>query len=130
MGDMTRDFSRKEFSCKCGCGFDAIKPELVQTVQVIRDAAGAPVFINSGCRCPEHNKAVGGVPNSSHMSGYAADIYISGWGNIRLGGLIKRFYYDGKLPYLKYCYRIGGTTRTAVHLDVDNTKKRYRTFGF
>lgn len=130
MGDMSRNYNRREFACKCGCGFDEIKPELVNLLQIIRDRAVAPVFINSGCRCAKHNKAVGGVPNSSHMGGYAADIYISGWGNVRLGDYIKRLYKQELLPQLKYCYRINGSTCTAVHVDVDNTKKRYRTFGF
>ena len=24
MGDLTKNFSRSEFACKCGCGFDDI----------------------------------------------------------------------------------------------------------
>lgn len=130
MGDMTRNYNRREFVCKCGCGFDAIKPELVDMLQVIRDRAGAPVFINSGCRCKTHNAKVGGVANSSHTGGYAADIYISGWDNFRLGDYIKRLYKQGLLPHLKYCYRINGSTSTAVHVDVDGTKKRSNIFGF
>lgn len=33
--------------------------------------------ITSGYRTPEHNEAVGGVPNSAHTRGHAADIDIS-----------------------------------------------------
>ena len=35
---------------------------------------GKPIIVNSGYRSPEHNAAVGGVPNSQHVLGTAADI--------------------------------------------------------
>ena len=40
----------------------------------LREAYGRPIYINSGYRCPELNKAVGGVSNSEHLTGCAADI--------------------------------------------------------
>lgn len=47
---------------------------LVENVlQPLRDAWGGPIFINSGYRCPELNKAVGGVETSQHTKGEAAD---------------------------------------------------------
>lgn len=132
MGNISKDFNRKEFACGCGCGFDSISQALVDTVQAIRDAAGAPVIISSGCRCRAHNRAVGGVANSSHLDGLAADIYAKGWGNTKLGSLIEQLHFEGKLPFLRYCYKIKGKTNTAVHIDVDGTKaeKRTRVFGF
>ena len=42
----------------------------------IRDKFCAPVIITSGYRCPQVNKLVGGVNNSQHMSGCAADFHI------------------------------------------------------
>ena len=33
-----------------------------------------PIIINSGYRSPQVNKAVGGAPNSNHLTGCAADI--------------------------------------------------------
>lgn len=49
--------------------------ELCQNVlQPIRDKYGKPIYINSGYRCPLLNRAVGGVNNSQHKSGQAADI--------------------------------------------------------
>lgn len=43
-------------------------------LQPLRDAWGEPIIVGSGYRCPELNKAVGGVRNSDHMYGCAADI--------------------------------------------------------
>lgn len=40
----------------------------------IREQWGKPIFVNSGYRCQELNKAVGGVSNSHHLLGCAADI--------------------------------------------------------
>ena len=48
----------------------------LEVLQPLRDYFGAPVHINSGYRCPELNMAVGGVKNSQHCRGEAADIRI------------------------------------------------------
>lgn len=40
----------------------------------LREWYGKPIYVNSGYRCPELNKAVGGVENSYHLTGCAADI--------------------------------------------------------
>lgn len=40
----------------------------------LREAYGKPIYVNSGYRCPALNKAVGGVSNSEHLIGCAADI--------------------------------------------------------
>ena len=37
-----------------------------------------PIVINSGFRCPEVNKKVGGSPTSNHLTGCAADIKVFG----------------------------------------------------
>ena len=47
-------------------------------LQPLRDAMGEPIKIGSGYRCPQLNKAVGGVSNSQHMKGEAADLCIDG----------------------------------------------------
>ena len=43
----------------------------------LRRLYGQPIRINSGYRCSELNKLVGGVTNSWHQEGNAADIHIS-----------------------------------------------------
>ena len=40
----------------------------------VREWYGKPIYVNSGYRCTELNKAVGGVSNSQHVKGEAADI--------------------------------------------------------
>ena len=47
-------------------------------LQPVRDAMGESIKIGSGYRCPQLNKAVGGVSNSQHMKGEAADLCIDG----------------------------------------------------
>ena len=37
-----------------------------------------PIIINSGYRSPQVNKAVGGAPNSNHVTGCAVDIRVGG----------------------------------------------------
>lgn len=40
----------------------------------IREKLGKPIIVSSGYRCPVLNKAVGGVANSQHQKGLAADL--------------------------------------------------------
>ena len=40
----------------------------------LRERFGAPIYINSGYRCPDVNRSVGGAENSYHLQGRAADI--------------------------------------------------------
>ena len=49
-----------------------------QVLQPLRDAMGHPIKIGSGYRSLALNKAVGGVNNSQHMKGEAADLCIDG----------------------------------------------------
>ena len=46
-----------------------------RVLQPLRDAIGRPVYINSGYRSKRLNARVGGVPNSRHLQGRAADIH-------------------------------------------------------
>lgn len=53
---------------------DSIKALVDEVLQPLRTAWGKPLAINSGYRCPELNKAVGGVATSQHVKGEAADV--------------------------------------------------------
>lgn len=78
--DDIKYFKKSEFACKCGkyCnGYPAdIDLKMVKWADAIRDRIGKPIPINSGLRCKTHNAspAVGGVSNSQHLYGTAADL--------------------------------------------------------
>lgn len=40
----------------------------------LREKYGKPIAVNSGYRCPELNKTVGGSKTSDHVKGFAADL--------------------------------------------------------
>ncbi len=44
------------------------------TLDPLREIYGKPIRVTSGYRCPRLNKAVGGVANSQHLTGQAADL--------------------------------------------------------
>ena len=79
---LTKNFSKSEFDCKCGCETPKDVLHQVQKVanqlQVLRDAIGKSITVNSAYRCEEHNKSIGGVSNSQHILGKAADIVVKG----------------------------------------------------
>ena len=78
MGDLTEHFSRWEFACKCGCGFDDINPNLITILERVRTHFGVPCAVNSGCRCEKHNRDIKGAPRSQHLLGNAADVWMKG----------------------------------------------------
>ena len=71
-------FDTKEFESKDGkpSPFDetVVKRELIVLLNAIRSRYGKPIVVTSGYRSPEHNEKVGGVKNSYHTLGLAADI--------------------------------------------------------
>lgn len=68
-----------------------------------REALGSPITVNSGYRCPELNRAVGGVPSSYHLQGRAADLTTgSVAGNRRLMAIL------GTLPHRELIWERGG----------------------
>lgn len=79
-----KHFQKSEFACKCGgryCdGHPAeMEKRVVEVLDTIREYTGKPVVISSGLRCKTHNKNVGGVRNSFHMAGRAADFTVCGY---------------------------------------------------
>lgn len=81
-------FDDYEFACKCGRhGYDSeghpildhiIDKRLVDVLDAIRERIGKPIEVLSGYRCPIHNEEVGGVADSQHVVGTAADITYDG----------------------------------------------------
>lgn len=75
MGDISKNFSRHEFACHGGCGFDTVDVELIMLAEEVRKINGnKPIMPNSGCRCQRHNKDIGGNKYSMHLTGKAADM--------------------------------------------------------
>ena len=96
-----------------------LEHEFVLLLDKARDIAGIPFVINSGFRTPEHNKRVGGVANSAHLSGLAVDL------RARTGaetyGIIKAAMEVG-------IKRIGiNRAKHFVHLDINYSDKPYPT---
>lgn len=108
---LTPNFKKSEFACKCGCGHDDIDLNLVVKLQRVRDELGHPIKITSGCRCPSHNENVGGENFSSHISGFAADISCT-----------HSFKRMTLLPVLCREFRRVGVAETFIHVDIDPTK--------
>ena len=85
--------------------------ELIDRVlDPIREQWGLPIRVTSGYRCPELNDWVGGVEDSWHMQGCAADITALGINeehrrhrNIELMSLIRTLHLTGKIA-LTECY--------------------------
>ena len=78
---VTKSFSPTEFRCNCGhcAGYPSFMKQVeLKHLQKIRDHYKKPMTITSGLRCSYENNRVGGVRNSGHTRGYAADFYMKG----------------------------------------------------
>jgi len=53
---------------------------VVIALEPVRALLGVPMHVNSGVRCPELNKIVGGSPTSAHPEGRACDFTAAGYG--------------------------------------------------
>ena len=87
MGTISKHFSYREFEASPTADHlgicnvivtpevrDAVKALVLEVLEPLRTKWGGPLHVNSGYRCPDLNKAVGGVPTSQHQKGEAADI--------------------------------------------------------
>jgi hypothetical protein len=70
------DFLIKDTSCPCGCGYNIPRQGLINLIQTITDTLGVKLILNDVCRCEKENARVGGVANSYHVQGMAADIAV------------------------------------------------------
>lgn len=70
----------------------------IELLQPIRDAWKSPIIVNSAFRSEKVNAAVGGVKNSQHRLGEAADITIGGRDrNKKLFNFIYKLISQGKI---------------------------------
>src|SRR5690349_2869947 len=52
--------------------------QLFPLLAQVREIVGAPLLVTSGYRDPARNTEVGGVPQSQHLDGSAADVVVQG----------------------------------------------------
>lgn len=71
-------FDMSEFSCNhCGeLPENGMSEVLLERLDRLRSMYGKPIYVSSGYRCPFWNEVNGGVPNSQHVQGTAADIWV------------------------------------------------------
>lgn len=117
---LSENFTVSEFRCRDGSDTILIDTKLVDILQSVRDYFGRPVTVNSGYRTPSHNRAVGGVSNSQHLKGTAADITVSGVEP------------EDVAEYIEYIMpSMGGIGlyNNFVHVDIRSNRSRWKNFG-
>ena len=120
MAKDTEHFKVSEFTCKCGCGKNNIDQRVIDMAETIRLALGVPVSVTSGCRCEKNNARVGGVKNSYHIQGKAADLTCK-LGAVKMFETAKKLKAEGKLPDLAYC--ILYKRKNIIHIDCGHKRK-------
>ena len=106
-------FNLSEFACPC-CRRVMLHPKLLGKLMELRNILERPVYITSGYRCPGYNREVGGVPNSYHCIGLAADIKVKDINLIELLEICENIGFGGIGFYEK---------KNFLHLDVRPTKR-------
>lgn len=108
-----REFAQKDFQCDKVI----VDRELINVLEDIRTHFNKPVNVTSGYRTPEYNTKIGGVKNSQHTKGTAADIKVS-----EIPARKVQKYLKDKYPN-KYGI---GSYLTFTHIDVRAKKARWR----
>jgi len=93
-----------------GHTFSELDPKLRAILDASRDKAGVPFVLTSGFRTVAENKAVGGVANSSHTKGLAADILCTD--GIKLSAILRGILNCGTPVFLEVANK-------HVHIDID-----------
>ena len=105
-GARCRECRLKQPANKLPDGVEENLQALVDNVlDPVRERYGKPIRVNSGYRCPIHNRTVGGVPGSQHVKGEAADIVPAGlqltaYGLKELARLVEVIKENGKFDQL------------------------------
>lgn len=89
-------------------------------LEILRKDLNSSIKISSGYRCSQLNKAVGGRPNSKHILGQAADIYVDKFSAFELFNYIKNN--KDKFDYDQLIFEKSGAKRW-VHISYVNPEK-------
>ena len=121
---MTKNFSKEEFDCNDGSEMPInVYHNMVKVanqLQTLRDYINKPIQVNSAWRSEEYNASIGGVKNSQHIMGRAADIVIKGMTPIEVSKIIEELV--GKGDMLQGGL---GIYSSFVHYDIRGTKARW-----
>jgi uncharacterized protein YcbK (DUF882 family) len=124
MMQLTKNFNIAEFGCRDGTAvphkYLPNVQALAENLQIIRDALGEPLHINSAYRTSTYNKKVGGAANSQHLLGKASDLTCKTKRPKELAAIIE------KLIAAKKINQGGvGIYPGFVHYDIRGTKARW-----
>lgn len=89
-----------------------LSDKLMSMLDNARTIADIPFIITRGLDTPEHNKAVGGVPNSAHLKGLGADLQCTDSSN-RFAMVYSLFVAGFKRIEI---------TKSHIHVDIDESK--------
>ena len=104
---------------------DNLQYDVDMVLDPLRRLYGRPIKINSGFRCSQLNKLVGGVPNSWHQLGNAADIHISSAEEAKI-----LFSNLQKLPSVDTVLFEHSKTAQWLHVQWDKTKTPRHHYNF
>ena len=121
---LTKNFHLHEFACNDGTPVpDELIPnvrKLAEQLQVLRDAIGEPLRINSAYRHKTYNERIGGKPNSQHLTASAADITVRSMSPRKLKGVVERLIKQKKLWFGGI-----GLYPGFLHVDIRTTMARW-----
>ena len=91
------------------CAYHLLHVLVQQLLDPIREAWGEPIVVTSGYRCKQLNALVGGVKNSHHLLGCAADITVcSKQDNYQLFRLIQQMQQEGRIHFTQLIWEGDG----------------------
>jgi len=88
-----------------------VDDRLIMLLDAVREEYGRPIRVSSGFRTEEANHRAGGVSNSSHLRGLAADLKVRN----------SKERYELLRILLKHFNRIG-VGKGFIHVDIDSAK--------
>lgn len=89
----------------------------------VRDMVKTPIIITSGYRSTQVNRLVGGVDNSQHMSGCAADFHVQGYNYSMMYKVFLYIFNTLEFDQLIYYH-----SKNIIHVSYVENCNRYEAF--